>query len=81
MGVKELLSEARTLAVFSHPNIVRVLRFFEANGSAYLVMDYVQGATSGEFFAEKIASSTLEGFFRKVLSATKSTGVTSSTWI
>ena len=69
-GLKSFLSEARTLAVFSHPNIVRVLRFFEANGSAYLVMDYVQGATSGEFFTKKIASpSMLEGFFRKVLSA------------
>lgn len=42
-GLERFLQEARTLARFEHPNIVRVLRFFEANGTAYMVMDYERG--------------------------------------
>jgi serine/threonine protein kinase len=42
-GLDRFLQEARTLAKFSHPNIVRVLRFFQANATAYVVMDYEQG--------------------------------------
>ena len=37
------LDESRTVASFRHPNIVRVMRFFEAKGSAYMVMEYVEG--------------------------------------
>jgi hypothetical protein len=42
-GLERFLQEARTLGKFSHPNIVRVLRYFEANATAYVVMDYEQG--------------------------------------
>jgi serine/threonine protein kinase len=42
-GLARFLQEARTLAKFSHPHIVRVLRYFEANATAYMVMDYEQG--------------------------------------
>lgn len=42
-GLKRFLAEARTLASFRHPNIVRITRFFEANGTAYMVMDYERG--------------------------------------
>lgn len=37
------LIEARTLATFRHPNIVRVARFFEANETAYMVLEYERG--------------------------------------
>src|SRR5256714_8253410 len=43
-GKRRFLDESRTLASFRHPNIVRVMRFFEANGSAYMVMEFVEGA-------------------------------------
>jgi serine/threonine protein kinase len=43
-GKLRFLDESRTLASFRHPNIVRVMRFFEANGSAYMVMEFVEGA-------------------------------------
>lgn len=33
----------RTLATFRHPNIVRVARFFEANRTAYIVLEYERG--------------------------------------
>jgi len=42
-GLKRFLDEARTLARFREPGIVRVLRYLEANHTAYLVMDYEDG--------------------------------------
>jgi serine/threonine protein kinase len=47
-GLKRFLDEARVLAVFDHPNIIQVRRFFEANGTAYLVMDYCDGTPLDE---------------------------------
>ncbi|MCG5539343.1 protein kinase, partial [Halorhodospira sp. 9622] len=43
-GLERFLDEARTLAKFDHPSIVRVLQFFRANDTAYLVMEYCDGA-------------------------------------
>ncbi|MGZ5036956.1 MAG: protein kinase domain-containing protein [Usitatibacter sp.] len=42
-GLDNFLVEARTLATFRHPNIVRVARFFEANKTAYMVLEYERG--------------------------------------
>ena len=42
-GLERFLKEARTLARFTHANIVRVMRLFEANGTAYIVMSYEAG--------------------------------------
>src|SRR6185436_2654450 len=44
-GLDRFIQEARTLARFSHPNIVRVNRYFELNGTGYMVMDYERGAS------------------------------------
>lgn len=44
-GKERFLNEARTLARFRHGNLVRVHQFLEANGTAYLVMDYESGKT------------------------------------
>ncbi len=42
-GLQRFILEARTLAQFKHPNIVRVLRFFEQHRTAYMVMEYHEG--------------------------------------
>jgi serine/threonine protein kinase len=42
-GLERFVDEARALASFRHPNIVRVLRYFKENGTAYIVMDYESG--------------------------------------
>ncbi len=44
-GLSRFLDEARTLARFSHPYLNKVQRYFEAHGTAYLVLDYVEGET------------------------------------
>ena len=42
-GLSRFLEEARTLARFRHPNLVRVMDYFEVNRTAYIVMDYEEG--------------------------------------
>ena len=43
-GLQRFLEEARTLARFPrHPNIVRITDYFEANNTAYIVMEYEDG--------------------------------------
>ncbi len=42
-GLEHFLAEGRTVAQLQHPNIVKVFRCFEANGTAYLLMPYYQG--------------------------------------
>ncbi|MGH8647043.1 MAG: protein kinase domain-containing protein, partial [Gammaproteobacteria bacterium] len=42
-GLQRFIREARTLARFNHPNIVRVLSVFEENRTAYMVMSYEDG--------------------------------------
>jgi hypothetical protein len=44
-GLERFLDEARTLARFKHPNIVRVVRYLQANNTGYTVMDYEEGRT------------------------------------
>tara|TARA_R110002072_G_scaffold93607_5_gene207417 strand:+ start:38047 stop:39711 length:1665 start_codon:yes stop_codon:yes gene_type:complete len=44
-GLERFLEEARTLGQFKHPNIVQVRNVFEANNTAYMVMEYELGET------------------------------------
>jgi serine/threonine protein kinase len=53
-GRDKFLEEARTLARFNeHPNIVTVRDYFEANGTAYLVMNYHEGITLQNYLVSK----------------------------
>jgi serine/threonine protein kinase len=47
-GLRSFVNEARLLAQFDHPSLVKVYRFWEANGAAYMVMPYYEGATLRE---------------------------------
>ena len=42
-GLKDYLKEAQNMALFNHPNIVRINRFFKDNSTGYFVMDYEEG--------------------------------------
>jgi formylglycine-generating enzyme required for sulfatase activity len=52
-GLKAFLAEARTVASFNHPNIVRVKNYFEHNHTAYLVMDYYEGVSLAEYVKQQ----------------------------
>ena len=41
----KFIAEAQALFEMNHPNIVRVTDVFEENGTAYYVMDYINGST------------------------------------
>lgn len=42
-GLERFVEEAQTLAKFDHPNIVRVFRTFQANNTAYMVLNFEEG--------------------------------------
>lgn len=48
-GLEQFLKEAQALAKFKHNHIVRVLRFLEANGTAYMVMEYEEGESLADY--------------------------------
>jgi F-box protein 11 len=52
-GRARFLEEARALAPFHHPHIVAVHTFFEANNTAYMVMEYLRGQTLLQLLEEK----------------------------
>ncbi len=55
-GLDKFLEEAKTLArLEGHPNIVSVRDFFRENGTAYFVMNYLDGSTLKEYLAKRSA--------------------------
>ncbi|MDO4285358.1 MAG: protein kinase [Eubacteriales bacterium] len=77
-GKKEFLEEARNLAKFNdHPNIVHVYDFFEENGTAYFVMEYLDGCNLKTYLqvnrkkGKKVSVDTALQITQAVLSALK----------
>ena len=56
-----------------HPNIVRVTDVFEENGTAYYVMDYIDGHSLQEIVKEKgtLDESQAVGYIKQVAEALK----------
>jgi hypothetical protein len=54
-GRRSFINEARLLAQFDHPSLVKVYRFWEANGTAYMVMPYYHGTTLKQVLQERAA--------------------------
>lgn len=63
-GLVRFISEAQVLAQFRHPNIVRVSRYFQANNTAYIVMDYEEGTSLGEWVKQQSHPPTEEQLAR-----------------
>jgi hypothetical protein len=63
-GMKCFFEEGRALARLSHPNVVRVVNFFRANETVYLVMKYERGRTMQEHISAK-KGNVKEGFIRR----------------
>ena len=69
-GLERFLDEARTLARFDHPHLNKVHRFFEANGTAYLVLEYIDGQTLSHLLTKypTLPNTHLQRIIREVLS-------------
>ncbi|CAN7293071.1 protein kinase domain-containing protein [Rhizobacter sp. LjRoot28] len=65
LGRRSFVNEARLLAAFDQPSLVKVYRFWEENGTAYMVMPYYQGPTLRQFLAEHGAPT--EAWLRRLL--------------
>lgn len=68
-GLERFRTEAQTLVSFRHPNIVQVHRYFEANNTGYLVMDFVNGPTLSHHLMpdRTLPEDELRGFLDKLL--------------
>ena len=68
IGLKCFFEEGRALARIVHPNVVRVLNFFRAHETVYMVMAYESGHSLQEHIARVLGkgSRLKEGFIRKV---------------
>lgn len=65
-GLRSFVSEARLLAQFDHPSLVKVFRFWEANNTAYMVMPLYSGMTFKQARAQ-MRTPPPEAWLRKVL--------------
>jgi serine/threonine protein kinase len=68
IGLKCFFEEGRALALISHPNVVRVLNFFRANDTVYMVMAYESGYSLQEHIARLNAKGSKlgEAFIRQI---------------
>ena len=69
-GMKCFFEEGRSLAGLAHPNVVRVLNFFRANDTVYLVMRYERGRTLQEHIQSRrgaLGESWLRATFAQLL--------------
>lgn len=64
-GMRLFLQEAAALVKLKHPNIVRVLNFFRANGTVYMVMEYRPGKNL-QSYIKKHDGNLSENFLRTI---------------
>lgn len=68
-ALERFKDEAKTLAGLSHPNIVRVRDLFDALGTAYYVMDYIDGQELHHATETRRDEATLQHLLRRLLCA------------
>lgn len=66
VGLKSFINEARLLAQFDHPALVKVFRFWAANGTAYMAMPLYEGGTLKQALRARGAQPE-EAWLRKLL--------------
>jgi serine/threonine protein kinase len=66
LGLESFFNEARLLASFDHPALVKVYRFWKANGTAYMVMPFYPGHTLKET-RRRMTASPDEAWLRAVI--------------
>ena len=72
-GKERFLAEARTLARFDDPGIVHVKEFFQANDTAYIIMEYLDGQDLSKYLAaqpdKRLPADEVFTLFRPVMDA------------
>lgn len=69
-GMKCFFEEGRALAQLSHPNVIRVLNFFRANETVYMVMEYERGHTLQQVIQQRqghLSERFIRGVFNRML--------------
>lgn len=62
-GLKCFFEEGKALVKLNHPNVIRVLNFFRANGTVYIVMNYEKGFSLHHYIKKQPVD---EAFLRDV---------------
>ncbi|HJV86279.1 MAG TPA: serine/threonine-protein kinase [Noviherbaspirillum sp.] len=65
-GLKSFINEARLLAQFDHPALIKVYRFWEQNNTGYMAMRYYEGRTLKTILSENPAVIT-EAWLKSIL--------------
>jgi serine/threonine protein kinase len=71
-GLKSFINEARLLAQFDHPSLVKVYRFWEENKTAYMAMRYYEGHTLKEIISKRpelVNEAWMKFIFKQILDA------------
>ena len=66
LGLHSFINEAQLLASFDHPSLVKVYRFWEENGTAYMVMPLYEGQTLVDWLLARNAPAS-EAWLRALL--------------
>ena len=66
LGLRSFINEAQLLASFDHPSLLKVYRFWEDNGTAYMVMPFYRGVTLKRALA-KLGAAPEEGWLKQQL--------------
>lgn len=61
-GLKRFLDEAKVLARLDHPSVIKVQKYFEMHGTAYLVMEYCDAKPLDKFVHDNSVISPLKLF-------------------
>jgi len=71
--IQKFKTEAESLQKFTHPNIVKVINWFEANNTAYLVMEFVAGKPLSQILRErgKLPENIVKKYFIQIAEALK----------
>ncbi len=66
LGLRSFVNEARLLAKFDNPALVKVYRFWEDRGSAYMAMPFYDGLTLRDALKQRTGAPD-EGWIRRIL--------------
>lgn len=68
---EKFVKEAQTIATFNHPNIIPIYDAFEENGTAYYVMEYIEGESLSDIVKRigALDEAAAVGYIRQVAEA------------